>query len=150
MKSDSDNCCNFWDLWAVGKIFHPCFLQIGKYKMACVYNFHDWNLRQLQEPKQPRTVCLIICWTGSGYITHLVCGKLKSVALWPQYRALCIKCQSSLWSAALRVSSRSLSPLPICPSRDGDKDCTSPGCSSSQLSASSVLYFYCNQLQCYL
>ncbi len=53
-------------------------------------------------------LCLIMCWTGSGYITHLECG--EAVAVWPQYRALCIKCQSSLWSSSLCEGLR-LNPL---------------------------------------
>lgn len=85
--------------------------------------FLRWKPQQLQDSKQPLMVDNVLALVISH--TWYVVSR-KAVALWPQCRPLCIECQSTLWSAALRFFPASVSdytPQTICPGprrTDGD------------------------------
>lgn len=85
--------------------------------------FLRWKPQQLQDSKQPLMVDNVLALVISH--TWYVASR-KAVALWPQCRPLCIECQSTLWSAALRFFPASVSdytPQTICPGprrTDGD------------------------------
>lgn len=85
--------------------------------------FLHWKPQQLQDSKQPLMVDNVLALVISH--TWYVASR-KAVALWPQCRPLCIECQSTLWSAALRFFPASVSdytPQTICPGprrTDGD------------------------------